>query len=176
MHAAGGLGAALLRWVPGWGVAALALLAAGVSVPLYGVGRRLRVMRPHETAVSGATWYGVGVAIACLLFPAEAAFVGWTILAAGDGAAPVAGRYVPLVRWAGGKRSAGGTIAFFVAACAAAWLGLAWWHGGFAVAGAWRVPLTAGVCAIAEALLVRVDDNIHLPSVGAAVFMLTGLV
>lgn len=184
VHAASGAGAVFLRYWPPWLVALTvfggAVFAGLVSMHVHGkrgsspAAEEPRLPGPlyregESPWRSGAITYSVGVILAVLLFPPEAAFVGWLILAAGDSAATVFGERWPL-RMLTTRRSVGGSLSFCAFGILAVSGGLVWWHGflrGEDVISALTAVLG---CAVAEAVLGRVDDNLYLPALGAGLF------
>lgn len=140
---------------------------------------RQRLFRPGELdrrRPTGIAIYPASVLALILLFPHRLDLVAaaWGILAAGDGAATIAGtrlRSRPLP-W-NPRKSVAGTVAF-VAAGTLAGTALAWWTAQ-AVSPApaawftWGAPaLAAAVAALVETIPVSLDDNLSVPAAAAA--------
>lgn len=174
IHVVASLGAAAVVWrLPPMAAAAVlagaAALALAIEVirlvsPTFGTTFRARLgpmLRPRESRrLTGATTLAIGYTMAALLLPGRAALAGILYTGVADAIAAVVGRRWGRHRYPGGK-SIEGSAAFLV------------------VAAAITVALGAeptGVAAVAvivtafEALTLRVDDNLYLPIVGAAVF------
>ncbi len=171
LHLLCGAGAFLLPYLPAWTLLGLLALGAGFSVWVSRRYPQFLLFRPGESAFSGAVTYAIGVSAAICLFPREAAFVGWVALAAGDGAATMAGRRWPLVVIAAG-RSLGGALGFLVAGFAAVLAGGCWWRGGCETTMIFDAIAVSLAGAGAELLCRRIDDNLVIPSVCALVFAL----
>jgi uncharacterized protein (TIGR00297 family) len=174
LHIAFGFAAFGLRWLT-WEVAALVCVVAIVSNWL--VLHRLvgkRVARDARGFDAGIVLYPVAVLLLILVFRHQLhyAAIAWVMLAFGDGVATLAGKSIPLARlpWHGDK-SWGGLIAFFIAGAL----------GGLAVSAWLGVPmpltvlLTAVVCAVAESLPLRIDDNLTVPFAAAVTLIVAGI-
>src|SRR5512139_3369619 len=175
VHMAMGAFALLLR-VLTWWQAALCALAALLfnALALPRTGGRI-ILRPADASRGypiGILIYPVSVLLLILAFPArlDIAAGAWGILAAGDGAATLAGR-----RW--GRHRLGwnpdktveGLLAFIAAGGAAA-VFLTWWTAPAIVpqpplAFVILAPLIAAVAAgLVETVPVALDDNISVPA------------
>jgi dolichol kinase len=171
VHLLCGGGAFLLYYWPRW--AALVLLAVGILLA-HGMRRyaeqperHIPLFRRDETFwQNGAVSYGLGVALAILLFTPLNAFTGWLIFAAGDAASTIAGKQLPLWRLPNG-RSVGGALGFATAAFAAAMLGNFWWSGSIGPGSYTRWVCVVIPCAAAELLIPKFDDNYYLPTLAA---------
>lgn len=116
----------------------------------------------EATGLTGATLLSIGFTITAVLFPGAPALAGVLFAGLADPAAAVIGRRYGRLRYPGGK-SVVGSAAFLVVALV---LGLALGLGpGAAIA-------VVTVLTIVEAFTFRVDDNLYLPVVGAALMML----
>lgn len=180
VHVGAGAFALALRFLTWWQAAlaaALALIFNAAVLPHLG-GRRL--YRPVDDARGfplGILLYPAAVLSLILIFPSrlDIAAAAWAILALGDGMATLFGRAVagPRLPWNPDK-SVAGTTAFAVFG-AAGGVALAWWTRpavspppptAFVVAGP---ALAAVAAAFVESIPVRLDDNISVPAVAAAV-------
>lgn len=175
IHAAAGSGAAAVAWLaPPFAARALLLAAAllALAVDLLrlrvpAVQRRFHtalghMLRPGELhTLTGATTLAVGAALAALLFPGRIAAIGILYAALGDAAAALVGRRFGRRYYRPG-RSIEGTIAFFAATLAIGWAAP---DAGFLAAAAAAAAVT-----LVEAAPLRVDDNLLIPVVGAAVY------
>jgi dolichol kinase len=177
VHAAVGLCAFALGVLPRWAalaLAGLAIVANWVVLPRLAVGRRLE--RPGEPFLGGLRTYPVAVlGLVALLPPAEAA-AAWAVLAWGDAAASLAGRFVrapalfghPKATWSGTPALfLVGTLGAFAAGHGVAALAT---HATWVDAG---VPPSLARCALAAfaaALvdLVRIPPDDNLPCAAAA--------
>jgi len=206
VHIGSGLFALLLRYLTWWQAAALAIAALlfnAFVLPRIG-GRRL--YRPIDEARGfpiGILLYPLSVLILVVAFPdrPDLAAAAWGILAVGDGAATLVGRAAARTRpgragfrrtdradrvpanrlpW-NAEKTIAGTTAFFVFG-ALAGVGLAGWtRPALTPAPPLLFSLTAPIAAAAAAALVetipvRLDDNISVPLVAAAVLWLTSLI
>ena len=179
---------ALLLRVLTWWQAALCALAALLfnALALPRTGGRV-ILRPADASRGypiGILIYPVSVLLLILAFPArlDIAAGAWGILAAGDGAATLAGR-----RW--GRHRLGwnpdktveGLLAFIVAGGSAA-VFLTWWTAPAIVprpplAFVILAPLVAAVAAgLVETVPVALDDNISVPATAGAAMWLCSLV
>ncbi len=173
-------GFALLLRVLSWRQAALCALAAFafnlLVLPRIG-GRSL--YRPADTARGfpiGILLYPLAVLLLILAFPRRLDIVAitWALLAYGDGAATLAGRWMrgPRLPWNADKTYAG--TAAFVIAGAAAGIVLGLWTRPAVVpqpslAFVCAAPIAAALAAgLIESMPVRIDDNVSVPLVGAA--------
>ena len=179
---------ALLLRVLTWWQAALCALAALLfnALALPRTGGRV-ILRPADASRGypiGILIYPVSVLLLILAVPArlDIAAGAWGILAAGDGAATLAGR-----RW--GRHRLGwnpdktveGLLAFIVAGGSAA-VFLTWWTAPAIVprpplAFVILAPLVAAVAAgLVETVPVALDDNISVPATAGAAMWLCSLV
>jgi uncharacterized protein (TIGR00297 family) len=205
VHIGSGLFALLLRFMTWWqgaALAAFALLFNLLLLPRLG-GRRL--YRPVDEARGfplGILLYPLAVLLLILTFPTrpDIAAAAWAVLAFGDGAATLVGRWSQsgsggLGRSGGSGRSGrpggsggfslpwnrektlAGTLAFVVIGGAAAVAVAAWTRPAVVPLPAWAwvafAPLTAAIAtALVETLPVRLDDNISVPFTAGAVLWL----
>jgi uncharacterized protein (TIGR00297 family) len=209
VHVGSGLFALLLRVLTGWQAAAMAASALVfnlVLLPRLG-GRRL--YRPVDEARGfplGILLYPLSVLLLTLAFPSrlDIAAAAWGILAFGDGAATLVGR------WASGlnaetvelaekntilsadsaflsiplpwnpEKTVAGTLAFIVCGSAAG-VALAWWVRPAvtpipALTFTIAAPLAAAVlAALVETIPVRLDDNISVPATAGWVLWIASL-
>ena len=202
VHIGSGIFALLLRYLTWWqaaGLAVAALVFNAFVLPRIG-GRRL--YRPLDEARGfplGILLYPLSVIILIVAFPdrPDMAAAGWGILAVGDGAATLAGRAAARsgpgalngrpdrvsaqrLPWNPDKTVAG-TTAFFVFGALAGAALACWTRPAVTPAPPLLFSLAAPVAAAAAAALVetipvRLDDNISVPLVAAAVLWLTSLI
>jgi uncharacterized protein (TIGR00297 family) len=180
LHMAMGAFALLLRFLTWWqaGLCAVAALLFNAFVlPRVGGRTLYRQADRLRGFPLGILLYPLAVLLLILVFPRrlDIAAAAWGILAAGDGLATLVGTrsHEPRLPWNTDKSWAG-TLAFALGG-AAAGVFLAWWTRPaivpqpalwFAIA----APATAAiVAAIVESLPVRMDDNLSVPAVAAAV-------
>jgi len=131
--------------------------------------RAVGVMLRHREreGVTGASTLALGSLAAAWIAPPALAAAGILMAGLGDAAGAVVGRNLGRVRFPGGK-SVEGSLACFGVACAAAAL----------------IPEVSLATALAgalvttalEALSLRVDDNLYLPSITALTLRLVGTV
>ena len=195
VHVGSGLFALLLRVLTGWQAAAMAAAALVFNVVLLPRLGGRRLYRPVDEARGfplGILLYPLSVLLLTLAFPSrlDIAAAAWGILAFGDGAATLVGRYfsatsaisaVPSGRlpWNRDKTVAG-TLAFVVCGSAAG-VALAWWVRPavtpmpplmFTIA----APLAAAMlAALVETIPVRLDDNISVPATAGLVLWIASL-
>lgn len=159
----------------------LAVLAVGLDVARQRVPavRRLLVdrvfgwmMRPEEIppvggpiVLNGAAWMCVSAVLCAWLFPAPLAAAALATLMIGDAAAAVVGRRFGRTKWPGSPKSVEGSLAYAATAFLTG-LAVATWP--TAEFGALTCLVGAVVGAAAEAVPVRLNDNIRVP-------LLTGL-
>jgi uncharacterized protein (TIGR00297 family) len=201
VHIGSGLFALLLRALTGWQaalLAAIALIFNFVLLPRVG-GRRL--YRPADEARGfplGILFYPLSVLLLTLTFPSRLDIVAaaWGILAFGDGAATLVGRWASRLTaesaenaeknlsaqlpWNPDKTVAG-TIAFILCGSAAG-VALAWWVRPavtpmpsltFTVV----APIVAAIAAaLVETIPVRLDDNLTVPATAATVLWVASLI
>jgi dolichol kinase len=112
------------------------------------------LLRVHErSALTGATWLAAAMLGALLIFPPRAAVIALWAVAAGDGAASIAGRLAARGRLLAGKTLTGSVTCAIVTAIGAAWLATA----------PWGAALTIGlVTALAERPRGPLDDNLRV--------------
>ena len=188
VHITVGLCALLLRWLT-WFEATF-LAAAAVVFNMYGLHRAggARLFRADERGrwriKSGIVLYPASVLGLLLVLPSRPDIVAasWGVLAAGDGAATLVGRRVPLRRlpW-NSHKSAGGTLAFFVFGALAAIALLSWCSDRVIPPTYWWFPLVAGITAAAcaaavETIPISLDDNVSVAATAAAVMWAMSLV
>ncbi len=176
VHVGSGFFALLLPFL-GWGVAALAALAALLFnllvLPRIGGGALLRHSEAGKTHSTGIVLYPAAVLALILLFRSrlEIAAVGWALLAFGDGAATLAGTAFggPRLPW-NRTKSFAGTAAYVVVGGAAAALLFGLDRGAAPSPAEAVVILVAALAgAAAESLPSELDDNVLPPLLGAAV-------
>ncbi len=176
VHVGSGLFALFLP-VLGWGVSALAAIAAFLFnllvLPRIGGDALLRDSETGKTHSTGIVLYPAVVLALILLFRSrlEVAAVGWALLAFGDGAATLAGMALggPRLAWNRTKSVAGfAAYAVFGGAAAALLFGLVRRQAPSAAEGlVLLLSVLAG--ASAESLPSELDDNVLPPLLGAAV-------
>jgi uncharacterized protein (TIGR00297 family) len=179
IHIGFGVCAFLLRDLPWWGAALLALTALAFNLfVMPRVGRA--IYRPADRLrpfAQGIVFYPLAVLLLVLVFPhrPDIAAAAWGILAAGDGMSCILGRRfgrrrIPWNR----EKSICGSLALFLFGGAAGAL-LAWW-----CRPALSVPpslwfsigtpfVAALVAALVETIPIRLDDNLSVPGSSAAV-------
>jgi uncharacterized protein (TIGR00297 family) len=187
VHIAFGAAALLLRYLHWW--QAIVFAAAAVVFNLYLL-RRItgsRLHRPderHHDMPAGLVLYPTSILLLLLMLPSRPDIVAaaWGILAAGDGAATLAGVRYGRRKWAWNRRkSVAGSLALFVAGGLAGAF-LAWWcrpavipppYWWFSIG----VPVLAALAAAAvETVPIRLDDNLSVPLTAAAVLWAGSLV
>jgi dolichol kinase len=128
-----------------------------------------RIIHPHEHHhVNSATWYGTALVILAVVSPPFASAAALAVLGFGDPAAGLVGR-----RWGRTPLAAGrtleGTLTFAVFGCLASFAVLSLWHGAVAWPLLLAISAAAGAAgAIAEAVSVKLDDNLTVPLAAAA--------
>lgn len=180
IHIAMGGFALLLPWLPWWGAAALAVFALIFNLfvlPRVGGVHLYRASDRARGYPTGIILYPAAVLGLILLFPARPDIVAaaWGILAFGDGMATIAGRRAggPRLPWNREKTIAGS--AAFLAFGAGAGVLLALWCRPAVdpVPPLWFALLApvaaAAAAAFAESVPIRLDDNITVPAIAAAV-------
>ncbi|MBE3072487.1 MAG: DUF92 domain-containing protein [Acidobacteria bacterium] len=174
-------GFALLLRVLTWRQAAVCALAAFlfnlVVLPRLGGPSLYRPVDAARGYPLGILLYPLAVLLLILTFPHRLDIVAitWGILAYGDGAATLVGRWVrgPGLPW-NPEKTVAGTAAFVIAG-AAAGIVLAWWtRAAIVPQPPWLfvcvAPLAgAAVAGLVESMPVRLDDNLSVPVVAAAV-------
>ncbi|MCG6954847.1 MAG: DUF92 domain-containing protein [Gemmatimonadetes bacterium] len=193
VHAAVGLCALLLRWVPPWIAwigAAAAVLFNALFVHRVTGGIFLREHEREQGFSTGVVLYPAAVLGLLVVFfqQLELAAAAWGILAFGDAAATLAGLAVggPALPWNPRKRWSG-LVAFIVVGTVAAALLLQWTELGSSpwVSGAlrgstiflWTACMkAAGAAALVESLDTGWDDNFLLAAAAAAVLWMWTLV
>lgn len=188
VHIAAGLCALLLRWLTWFEATMLASFA--VTFNMYGLHRigGAQLFRADEhgrwRVKSGIVLYPASILGLLLLLPSRPDIVAasWGVLAAGDGAATLIGRRVPLrpLPWNSNK-SLGGSLAFAVFGSLAA-VGLLWWCAGRIVPPTfWWFPFVAGIsgavlAASVETIPISLDDNVSVAATAAAVMWTLSIV
>jgi len=179
IHIGFGVCAFLLRDLPWWGAALLALAALVFNLfVMPRVGRA--IYRPADRLrpfAQGVVFYPLAVLLLVLVFPhrPDIAAAAWGILAAGDGMSCMLGRRfgrrrIPWNR----EKSICGSLALFVCGGAAGAV-LAWWcRPALSIAPSlWfsiGAPFVAAfVAALVETIPIRLDDNLSVPGSAAAV-------
>lgn len=172
LHLLCGAGAFVLWYWPRVAVVASLLVATTFLIVAERYLRKRRhvtipMFRAEETGyANGAVRYAIGVGLAVLFFPQQYAFLGWLIFAAGDSASTLIGRRWPVYRLKN-RRSLGGFLGFIFAAGAAALLGVLWWNQDISMVHVQTLAVVAALCASAELLITRFDDNYFLPPMAA---------
>src|SRR5581483_8680060 len=167
VHILAGLGAFALRYLTWQGAAAIAVLATFSNWLMLHriVGKG--VSRHERGWDAGIVLYPFCVLILILLFQRSSVFIAipWVLLAFGDGAAGLAGRFIRIapLPWNRDK-SLGGTLAFLLFGGAAAFAAARFFTFPFGVA----AILAVIAAAIVESLPLRVDDITVLFSAAAA--------
>lgn len=183
VHAAFGAGALLLRYLT-W-TQAVVLVAAALLFNVYFLrwftgGRVHRPLEAGSRYPRGIVLYPASILVLLLLFPQRPDIVAaaWGILAAGDGAATLAGRRLGGPRWPwNADKTVAGSAALLIAGGAAG-AALAWWVRPAAVPPPplWfslGAPFAAALAAAAaESIRARVDDNVTVPAAAALVLWL----
>jgi dolichol kinase len=138
---------------------AIAVLVEGVR-HLSVRGRRMfdaafgAMLRPHErSTLTGATWLAASMLAAIVLLPPGPAVVALWAVAAGDGAASIAGRLASRARPTAGKTVVGSAACAAVTTAGAVWLSAA----------SWPAALVIGAAtALAERPRGPLDDNVRV--------------
>ena len=187
VHMSMGAFALLLRVLTWWQAALCALAALLFNALVLPRAGGRAIIRPVDASRGypfGILIYPVSVLLLILAFPArlDIAAGAWGILAAGDGAATLAGR-----RWGRHRlswnpdKTLEGLLAFIAAGGAAA-VFLTWWTAPAIVpppplAFVILAPLVAAVAAgLVETVPVTLDDNISVPATAGATLWLCSLV
>jgi uncharacterized protein (TIGR00297 family) len=184
IHVAMGGWAILLRWIS-WpqalALASAALLFNWFILPRIG-GRALYREADHARGYPlGILLYPFVVLLLILLFRFHLDIVAavWGVLAAGDGAATLAGRRLPraVLPW-NVEKSVGGTLAFILCGTLASAL-LGWWVSArfgdplsFSTLLPWLLMAVVATTAAAlvETIPVRLDDNVSVSVTAALIF------
>lgn len=166
----------------------LALILLGTFVVFFGAVEILRrysksindfwtdrvfgaVGRPQERyRVNSASYYMWGMALITLFAPKTIVCAALLVLAFGDPMASAVGYRVGLHRFGNGK-SLGGTLAFFIVTSLAAGAYLAFFGGLSTPVWIGLAATMAGAGALAELVGGRIDDNLVIPVVAAAMGM-----
>ena len=171
--------ALLLRYLPWWAAALLALAAVisnATWIPRLGGGALMRENEKESLLRSGVWLYSFSILMLLLIFPHRLEVVAgaWGILALGDGFATLAGKGIggPVLPWNSRKSWVGSTV-FFAAGTlggAAFW----WWVGSSTQAPSppfRRIMLISAcaalACAIVESLSLKLNDNLSVPFLAA---------
>ncbi len=172
VHLVCGAPALLLRDYPaGLVVGLVAFLLCGYWLTVA-MRWQLPIMRTGERWVSGAVTYWIGVIIALALLPAEAAAVGWVVMAVGDPTAAWVGQRFPL-RMLRDERSFGGTLAFILFAALGAAGVVVFGYGPILKPVQFVGILAAALAgAVVEFICMRWDDNLFIPFFSGAVYLL----
>ena len=127
------------------------------------------LMRGHEKeSISGATWLALSCLGAVVLFSREAAIAALWCATVGDPVAGITGRLWALARGTRASGPGNKTLAGSLACATASFAGV-WTLAGYPVAFAAAVGVAA---AVAEAIPVRLDDNIRVAGVAGIVAQL----
>ena len=188
VHIAFGACALLLRWLSWFDATMLASLA--VTFNLFALHRLggAQLFRPDERGryrlKSGIVLYPASVVGLLLLLPERMDIVAgaWGVLAAGDGAATLVGRRLPIrpLPW-NREKSLGGSLAFILFGSAAA-AALMWWCREAVIPPVyWWYPLAAAVigtlvAAAVETIPVSFDDNVSVAGSAALAMWIVSLV
>ncbi|HEY2431540.1 MAG TPA: DUF92 domain-containing protein [Vicinamibacterales bacterium] len=183
VHISMGAFALLLRWTAWWQAMALAggALLFNVFVLPHVAGR---LYRPGDrgAGLHGIVYYPISVLALLLLFPhrLDSVAAAWGILAAGDGAATLAGRAIGGARWPWNRdKTVAGSVAFFVAGTAMG-VGLALWCRPVATVpmafAAFAVPVAALAAAFVETIPIKLDDNLSVSLSAGGVLWLGAMV
>jgi len=175
VHIAVGAFAFLLRDLTWW-QAAMAATAAVLHNALILPRVAPALFRAGEPPLrSGIVIYPLAVLGLILAFPdqLEVAAAAWAILAAGDGAATLAGTLIPTrpLPW-NPHKSWSGLIGFVVVGAAAGILLFRWTLGEASPPGWWTATMPAVAALVAglvESAPIRLDDNISVPASAALV-------
>lgn len=164
----------LLRYLDRTGAAVCALLALGFNLTLL---PRLvpAIFRPGEGKLSGITIYPFSVLLLVLFLPLQIAAAAWAVMAMGDGAATIIGKAVngPRLPW-NREKTLAGSLAFFLAAAAGAFLLYGWVSYSFGGRDIIYLALMgAFVGALVESLPLTIDDNLSVPLLSGAAMWLT---
>ena len=177
-HIGFGGAALLLRYLTWYEAAILAAAAVIFNIRLLRHIGGGRLHRPGELDAlpTGIVLYPTSVLLLTLMFPARLDIVAaaWGILAAGDGAATLAGQRFGGRKWSWNRRKsvAGSTAMFAAGALAGSFL--AWWCRDAVVpppflAFSLAAPVLAAlVAASVETAPIRLDDNVSVPLTAAA--------
>jgi dolichol kinase len=138
------------------------------------------LMRPQEVpadgaplVLNGAVWMCVAAAACAVLYPAPVAAAALIMQQMGDAAAAIVGRRYGTIRLPGLDKTLQGSAALAVVAFATAWLFARLPVEGLAESlPASRLAAGAVAAAIAEALPLRVDDNLRVPLIAGAAMLL----
>jgi uncharacterized protein (TIGR00297 family) len=187
VHIGFGGAALLLPYLTWYQASILAAAAVIFNIRLLRHIAGSRLHRPDELdqrLPAGLVLYPTSVLLLLLMLPSRPDIVAaaWGILAAGDGAATLAGRRYGRRKWPWNReKSLAGSAALFIAGGAAGSL-LAWWcrdavvpppYLGFSIG----APLVAALAAAAvETSPIRLDDNLSVPLSAAAVLWALSLV
>jgi uncharacterized protein (TIGR00297 family) len=187
VHASLGLCVLVLPFLTWWqsvSLASLAVIASALLLP--GMPGHVLARGHDSTLPSRVLFYFVGVLLLIVAFPTRLDLVaaGWGILAAGDGAAALAGRAWGRTRWPwNASKTIVGSIAFVIAGTMMGVL-LAWASqqlivqtavqgaiaGSMAGSIAFVASATVGaalLAAIVETLPIRLDDNLSVSAAAA---------
>lgn len=179
VHIAAVLAAGALRYLDWTQAAAMALAACAFNILVL---PRVapQILRASDRAGwSGVHFYPIAVLALILVFRSRLDIVAaaWAIMAAGDGAATLAGKRWPSRRlpWNAEKTWAGLT-AFIVAGIPAAviaggWVGLGVGDQPERAVPLWLIAVAATVvAALVETIPIRLDDNLSVPAAAGATF------
>ena len=131
------------------------------------------IIRPGEAhRISGATFFGWGVLLTLILFPRPVAEVACLVLGFGDSAATLVG-----TRWGRtrilGSRTLEGSVAFAAVAFAVVLAFRLLLYPAFPLGWTMAFALAGALCgALLELLSHRIDDNLTVPVVTGALFLI----
>ncbi len=166
--------ALLLRWIPWWGAAGLAVTALLFNMFVLPRFFGASLMRPGERRKilsTGVVFYALSVLVLVLVFRRhlEVAACAWGIMAFGDGAATLVGMGLggPRLPWNRSKSWAG-TVAFLVVGTLGGGGLLLWVAGRYPDPPSIPSALLLAACAalaggLVESLALELDDNLSVP-------------
>lgn len=127
------------------------------------------IVHPHEAVrVNSGTWFATALFLLALTRSTLVCVPALAVLGAGDPVAALIGRRFGRTRLLHG-RTLEGSLAFLVAATAAAWLALRLTHPTVGALPALGIALAAALGgALAELFSLRIDDNLSVPVAAAA--------
>jgi uncharacterized protein (TIGR00297 family) len=186
VHIAAGTLALLLRYLTA--SQATVLAGAAVAFNVYAVprlaGHLYRPVEARRRFLSGITLYPLAILFLLLAIPERRDIVAaaWGVLAFGDGMATIAGHHIrsPCIPW-NREKSVAGSAAFILFGGGAASF-LCWWCRSTVIPPAYPwfsvwMPVVATIAAAAvETVPIKLNDNVSVPAVAAAVLWLTSLV
>lgn len=186
VHIGCGLFALLLRWLPAWGAALMALAALLFNALLLPrlTGRALEREGERGGLAWGIIFYALSVLVLILAFQdrLELAAAAWGIMALGDGTASLVGRRFPAPRLPWNERKSVAGSAAFLAFGSLAGCGLMLFcardpSGGPGLPAALAMAAAAALVAgLFESLPIGLDDNLSVPFAAGATLWALSLV